>query len=89
MPRAISSLELTVNRGREVPYALGDGYGHLAVSVADVDAEHQRFIEVGLSPGKIIEADYKGQPFAKYFSSAIPMVTRSKCCSAATGSNKL
>ncbi|MBM7330921.1 VOC family protein, partial [Agrobacterium sp. S2] len=33
-------LELTVNRGREVPYALGDGYGHLAVSVADVDAEH-------------------------------------------------
>lgn len=60
-------LELTVNRGREVPYALGDGYGHLAVSVADVDAEHQRFNEIGLSPGKIIEADYKGQPFAKYF----------------------
>jgi len=60
-------LELTVNRGREVPYALGDGYGHLAVSVADVEAEHQRFIDMGLSPGKIIEADYKGQPFAKYF----------------------
>ncbi len=63
----ISSWSLTVNRGREVPYALGDGYGHLAVSVADVDAEHQRFIELGLSPGKIIEADHKGQPFAKYF----------------------
>jgi lactoylglutathione lyase len=60
-------LELTVNRGREVPYALGDGYGHLAVSVADVDAEHQRLIELGLSPGKIIESEHKGQPFAKYF----------------------
>ena len=27
----------------------------------------QRFIDIGLSPGKIIEAEYKGQPFAKYF----------------------
>ncbi len=60
-------LELTVNKGREVPYALGDGYGHLAVSVEDVDAEHQRLCELGLSVGKIIEADYKGAPFAKYF----------------------
>ncbi|MGV1914975.1 VOC family protein [uncultured Agrobacterium sp.] len=60
-------LELTVNKGREVPYALGDGYGHLAVSVEDVDAEHQRLSELGLSVGKIIEADYKGASFAKYF----------------------
>ncbi len=60
-------LELTVNKGREVPYALGDGYGHLAVSVEDVDAEHARLSELGLSVGKIIEADYKGTPFAKYF----------------------
>lgn len=60
-------LELTVNKGREVPYALGDGYGHLAVSVEDVEAEHARLSELGLSVGKIIEADYKGMPFAKYF----------------------
>ena len=32
-------LELTVNKGRTEPYALGDGYGHLAVSVTDVDAD--------------------------------------------------
>ncbi|WP_313061532.1 VOC family protein, partial [Agrobacterium cavarae] len=44
-------LELTVNKGREVPYALGDGYGHLAVSVEDVDAEHARLSELGLSVG--------------------------------------
>ncbi|WP_288425816.1 VOC family protein [uncultured Agrobacterium sp.] len=60
-------LELTVNKGREVPYALGDGYGHIAISVEDVDAEHARLSELGLSVGKIIEADYKNTPFAKYF----------------------
>mgnify|MGYP000750620252 CR=1 FL=1 len=36
-------LELTVNKGRTEPYQLGDGYGHLAVSVADLDGEHARF----------------------------------------------
>lgn len=60
-------LELTVNKGREVPYALGDGYGHIAVSVEDVDAEHTRLTESGLTVGKIVNAEYKGAPFAKYF----------------------
>lgn len=60
-------LELTVNKGREVPYALGDGYGHIAVSVEDVDAEHTRLAALGLSVGKIVNAEYKGTPFAKYF----------------------
>ena len=43
-------LELTVNHDRTTPYDLGDGYGHLAVSVADVDAEHARLAAAGLSP---------------------------------------
>ncbi|GBQ36609.1 lactoylglutathione lyase [Gluconacetobacter azotocaptans] len=43
-------LELTVNHDRDRPYDLGDGYGHLAVSVADVDAEHARLVQAGLSP---------------------------------------
>lgn len=60
-------LELTTNKGREVPYALGDGYGHLAVSVDNVESEHARFVESGLTPGKIIEANLKDVPFAKYF----------------------
>lgn len=60
-------LELTINKGREVPYALGDGYGHIAVSVEDVDAEHARLAALGLSVGKIVNVDYKGRPFAKYF----------------------
>ena len=35
-------VELTVNKGRTEPYQLGDGYGHLAVSVTDLDAERAR-----------------------------------------------
>ena len=42
-PSSPFELELTVNRDRAEPYALGDGYGHLAVVVDDVDAEHARF----------------------------------------------
>ena len=48
-------LELTVNKGRAVPYDLGNGYGHLAVSVADVAAEHARMEAAGLAPRKIVD----------------------------------
>lgn len=48
-------VELTVNKGRMEPYDLGDGYGHLAVSVADVDAEHARFEREGLAPRKLVD----------------------------------
>lgn len=47
-------VELTVNKDRTAPYDLGDGYGHLAVVVDDLDAEHARFREVGLDPGKCV-----------------------------------
>ena len=40
-------LELTVNKGQDGPYALGNGYGHSAFVVDDVDAEHARFEEAG------------------------------------------
>lgn len=60
-------LELTVNKGRTEPYALGDGYGHLAVSVDDVEAEHARFEAEGLAPGKLVAFDRDGAPFARFF----------------------
>jgi lactoylglutathione lyase len=60
-------LELTVNKGRDVPYALGDGYGHMAVSVSDLDSEHERLIGLGLTPGKIVEWNRDGGFFARYF----------------------
>lgn len=46
-------LELTVNHGRTEPYAPGDGYGHLAVTVADLDAERARLEAAGLNPGPV------------------------------------
>lgn len=50
-------LELTINHGRTEPYALGDGYGHLAVSVADVVAEHARLHAQGhpVTPVKTLQ----------------------------------
>ncbi len=48
-------VELTVNAGRSQPYNPGDGYGHLAVAVEDLDAEHARFEREGLSPRPIKE----------------------------------
>ncbi len=48
-------VELTVNHGRAEPYDLGDGYGHLAFAVDDLEAEHARFEREGLSPRPIKE----------------------------------
>ena len=60
-------LELTVNKGREEAYELGTGYGHLAVSVADLDAEHGRITALGLNPGKIVEFNRDGALLARFF----------------------
>lgn len=66
-PESDFELELTVNKGRAEPYALGDGYGHFAVSVADLDAEHDRFGALGLNPKKIVEFNRDGQLLARFF----------------------
>lgn len=60
-------LELTVNAGRDKPYDLGDGYGHLALSVDDLDAEHKRITEAGLSPNPLRTMERDGKPFARFF----------------------
>lgn len=60
-------LELTVNAGRAEPYDLGNGYGHLAVVVDDLDAEHARFSGLGLNPNKIVEFNRDGSLFARFF----------------------
>lgn len=65
-------LELTVNKGRAEPYNLGDGYGHLAVSVPDVEAEHARFTTEGLSPRKLVDFQNNGVRVAKFFFVADP-----------------
>lgn len=60
-------LELTVNADRDRPYDLGDGYGHLAFVVDDLDAEHARFEAAGLNPGPRKTMERDGAPFARFF----------------------
>ncbi len=66
-PETGFELELTVNSGRTEPYDLGNGYGHLAVTVEDIEAEYKRFTDLGLTVGKLVEMPHEGKPFAKFF----------------------
>ncbi len=65
-------LELTINKGRAEPYDRGDGYGHLAVSVEDVDAEHARLSAAGLAPRKLVDFAPGGEVIARFFFIADP-----------------
>ncbi|WP_284164112.1 VOC family protein [Frigidibacter sp. SD6-1] len=69
---ATFELELTVNKGRTEPYALGDGYGHLAVSVDDLDALHARLTDAGLGPRKLVEFRNGDRLVARFFFIADP-----------------
>jgi len=66
-PKSDFELELTVNKGRKEPYSLGDGYGHLAVAVDDIDSEHKRFSAAGFNPRDIVEFNRDGALMAKFF----------------------
>ncbi|WP_116132069.1 VOC family protein [Tropicimonas sp. IMCC34043] len=65
-------LELTVNKGRETPYDLGDGYGHLAVCVDDLEALHARLDAAGFAPRKIVTFERDGGVMAQFFFVADP-----------------
>ena len=65
-------LELTVNKGRSEPYDLGNGYGHFAVSVDDVAAEHARLTEAGLAPRNVVDFRNGDVTVAKFFFIADP-----------------
>ena len=65
-------LELTVNKGQTKPYDLGNGYGHFAVLVEDLEAEHARFTAEGLNPRKLVEFAPDGKFIAKFFFVADP-----------------
>lgn len=68
-------LELTINKGRTAAYELGEGYGHLAVSVADLAAEHARLLEAGLLPSDIVRFTPGGEgtpEIARFFFIADP-----------------
>jgi len=71
-PESEFEVELTINKGRTEPYTLGDGYGHLAVSVPDAAAEHERFTAEGLSPRKLVDFAPAGTVIARFFFVADP-----------------
>ncbi|MCP5081786.1 MAG: lactoylglutathione lyase [Alphaproteobacteria bacterium] len=65
-------VELTVNHDATEAYSHGSGYGHLAVSVEDVDAEHARMSGAGIEPTPVKEFHREGALMAKFFFVADP-----------------
>jgi lactoylglutathione lyase len=52
LPGDGARLELTWNKDNENPYDVGTGYGHIAVTVDDLDATLERLASVGIAPEK-------------------------------------
>jgi lactoylglutathione lyase len=60
-------VELTLNKGRTERYGHGDGYGHMAFCVEDLDALHARLRAAGLEPADIKEFFREGALMARFF----------------------
>ena len=60
-------VELTINHGQEEDYSHGSGYGHLAVSVENVEEEHARVESLGLEPTPVKEFHRDGALMAQFF----------------------
>ncbi len=65
-------LELTINNERSQPYDLGDGYGHIAFAVKDLDAIYSKLKSGGYEPRDIVEFNRDGTLFARFFFIADP-----------------
>ena len=66
-PEADFEIELTVYKERTEPYTHGDGYGHVAVAVNNLDSEHAKLTELGLDPNPIKEFHREGSLMARFF----------------------
>ncbi len=60
-------IELTLNKGRTQPYSHGDGYGHVAMCVDDLDGEYVRMKALGIEPTDIVEFAPEGNLLARFF----------------------
>jgi lactoylglutathione lyase len=65
-------VELTINKDQATPYELGNGYGHIAFVVDDLDAEHARFTALGLEPRPVVDFKHEGATLARFFFVADP-----------------
>ena len=57
---------------RETAYDLGDGYGHLAFVVDDLEAARETAIKGGATPREIVDFRPAGETVAKFFFVADP-----------------
>ncbi len=60
LPGDGARLELTLNDGRTEPYAHGESYGHIALTLTDMDAELAQLAEHGITPEREPYAAYPG-----------------------------
>jgi len=66
-PESDVEVELVLNKDRTEPYSHGDGYGHVAFSVDDLESEHARLEKLGLAPEPIKEILRDGALLARFF----------------------
>jgi|SRR5690625_1594518 len=62
-----AELELTYNKDRTEAYDHGNAYGHIAFSVDDLEAAHERLTKAGYEPAEIKQLDIDGVKQARYF----------------------
>jgi lactoylglutathione lyase len=60
-------IELTCNKGREPAYTHGDGYGHVAVAVVDLESEQERMAGLGINPTEVKEFKRGNEMLARFF----------------------
>ena len=67
LPTSTFELELTVNKSRDKPYDLGDGYGHLAIVVDNLEEAHATAAKANSGPGDIVDFRPGGERVARFF----------------------
>ena len=72
LPASSFELELTINKTRDRPYDIGDGYGHLAVVVDDLGRAHSIAKKAGYAPKDIVDFKPDGERVAQFFFIADP-----------------
>lgn len=60
-------IELTLNKGRVQPYSMGDGYGHIAIVVDNLEQKHEILEKMGYLPLPIKQFTDDGKLLAKFF----------------------
>jgi lactoylglutathione lyase len=66
-PSSGFEIELTLNKGHSEAYTHGDGYGHIAAVVPNVQATRQALIAAGYAPNPIKEFKQGEELVARFF----------------------